>query len=174
MDFTDRMCVASQHRCKDQSTRSSVKGPVLHGHFGGAPPRKRVQAEAFDESGGGFGSSGPETPDGSFFPALLERRRRVDGASYAVAREVRVRGVSTADVDDRVRYLADVDISKPEVSRVCRKLDQVAQEFRAWDSSDPSSARPPYRGLPGVPLRICDAHKGLKTAIQITWQGSTW
>jgi putative transposase len=38
---------------------------------------------------------------GSFFPSLLERRRRVDQALFAVVMEAYLHGVSTRKVDER-------------------------------------------------------------------------
>ena len=55
-------------------------------------------------------------------PALLERRRRVDQALYAVVMEAYLHGVSTRKVDDLVKALgADSGISKSEVSRYLRR-----------------------------------------------------
>lgn len=48
----------------------------------------------------------PKLRSGSFFPALLERRRRIDQALYAVIMEAYVHGVSTRSVDDLVKALA--------------------------------------------------------------------
>ncbi len=49
---------------------------------------------------------------GSFFPSLLERRRRIDQALFAVVMEAYLHGVSTRKVDDLVRALgADTRIS---------------------------------------------------------------
>jgi putative transposase len=63
----------------------------------------------------------PKLRAGSFFPSLLERRRRVDQALFAVVMEAYLHGVSTSKVDDLVRALgADSGISKSEVSRICR------------------------------------------------------
>jgi hypothetical protein len=42
---------------------------------------------------------------GSFFPSLLERRRRIDRALFAVVMEAYVHGVSTRSVDDLVKAL---------------------------------------------------------------------
>ncbi|MFD7443931.1 transposase, partial [Streptomyces sp. NPDC059909] len=65
----------------------------------------------------------PKVRTGSFFPSLLERRRRIDRALYAVIVEAYVHGVSTRSVDDLVRALgADTGISKSEVSRLCAGL----------------------------------------------------
>ena len=73
----------------------------------------------------------PKLRAGSFFPALLERRRRVDQALFAVVMEAYVHGVSTRKVDDLVKALgADTGISKSEVSRICAGLDAEVAEFR--------------------------------------------
>jgi hypothetical protein len=73
----------------------------------------------------------PKMRTGSFFPSLLERRRRIDQALYAVIVEAYVRGVSTRSVDDLVKALgADTGISKSEVSRICGELDEPLAAFR--------------------------------------------
>jgi putative transposase len=73
----------------------------------------------------------PKLRTGSFFPCLLERRRRVDQALFAVVMEAYLHGVSTRKVDDLVRALgADTGISKSEVSRICADLDQEVTAFR--------------------------------------------
>jgi len=73
----------------------------------------------------------PKVRTGSFFPSLLERRRRIDQALYAVIVEAYVHGVSTRSVDDLVRALgADSGISKSEVSRLCAGLDAELTVFR--------------------------------------------
>jgi putative transposase len=62
---------------------------------------------------------------------LLERRRRVDQALFAVVMEAYLHGVSTRKVDDLVRALgADSGISKSEVSRICADLDGEVAAFR--------------------------------------------
>ncbi|MGA5703043.1 IS256 family transposase [Peterkaempfera bronchialis] len=73
----------------------------------------------------------PKLRSGSFFPVLLERRRRIDQALYAVIMEAYVHGVSTRSVDDLVKALgADTGISKSEVSRICQDLDGQLAAFR--------------------------------------------
>jgi transposase-like protein len=44
----------------------------------------------------------PKLRTGSFFPSLLERRRRVDQALFAVVMKAYLQGVSTRKVDDLV------------------------------------------------------------------------
>src|SRR5918999_4397077 len=72
----------------------------------------------------------PKLRTGSFFPSLLERRRRVDQALFAVVMEAYLEGVSTRKVDDLVKALgADSGISKSEVSRICQALDVEVRAF---------------------------------------------
>jgi transposase-like protein len=74
----------------------------------------------------------PKLRQGSFFPSLLERRRRIDRALFAVVMEAYVHGVSTRKVDDLVAALGvDSGISKSEVSRICRQLDVELAAFRS-------------------------------------------
>src|SRR3990170_8289045 len=73
----------------------------------------------------------PKLRAGSFFPALLEPRRRIDRALWAVVMEAYVHGVSTRKVDDLVVALGiDAGISKSEVSRICAELDVSMAAFR--------------------------------------------
>jgi transposase-like protein len=73
----------------------------------------------------------PKLGAGSFFPSLLERRRRVDQALFGVVMEAYLHGVSTRKVDDLVRALgADSGTSKSEVSRICADLDAEVAAFR--------------------------------------------
>ena len=92
----------------------------------------------------------PKLREGSFFPSLLERRRRIDRALYAVVMEAYVHGVSTRKVDDLVKALgAASGISKSEVSRICAGLDKELDRVPTAPAPGPcrgspmSSATPP-------------------------------
>jgi hypothetical protein len=85
----------------------------------------------------------PKLRAGSFFPSLLERRRRIDQALFAVVMEAYVHGVSTRKVDDLVAAMgAATGISKSEVSRICP----------TWTSRWPPPG--PVTGRRAVPLRV--------------------
>jgi putative transposase len=74
----------------------------------------------------------PKLREGSFFPALLEPRRRIDRALLAVVMEAYVHGTSTRKVDDLVKALGvEAGISKSEVSRICVELDDEVGAFRS-------------------------------------------
>ena len=73
----------------------------------------------------------PKLREGSFYPSLLEPRRRIDRALWAVIMEAFVHGVSTRKVDDLVTALGiDAGVSKSQVSRICSELDGAVGEFR--------------------------------------------
>ena len=73
----------------------------------------------------------PKLREGSFYPSLLEPRRRIDRALWAVIMEAFVHGVSTRKVDDLVTALGiDAGVSKSQVSRICGELDSAVTEFR--------------------------------------------
>jgi putative transposase len=72
----------------------------------------------------------PRVRDGSFFPVLLEPRKRAERALLAVVQEAYVQGVSTRRVDDPVKALGLEGISKSQVGRVCAALDAEVERFR--------------------------------------------
>ena len=80
----------------------------------------------------------PRVRDGSYFPALLEPRRRAERALVAVVQEAYVAGVSTRRVDDLVRTLGLQGISKSQVSLLCQELDGEVERFRTRPLCDAS------------------------------------
>ena len=72
----------------------------------------------------------PKVRTGTYFPSLLQPRRRAEQALLMVVQEAYVHGVSTRKVDDLVKALGLDGISKSEVSRICAELDPVVEAFR--------------------------------------------
>jgi putative transposase len=73
----------------------------------------------------------PKVREGAFFPSLLEPRRRVDRALWAVIMTAYVTGTSTRKVDDLVKALGvESGVSKSTVSRICEQLDEEVAAFR--------------------------------------------
>jgi transposase-like protein len=79
----------------------------------------------------------PRVRDGSFFPSLLEPRRRAERALVSVVQEAYVQGISTRRVDDLVQALGMQGISKSQVSRMCAELDKEVENFRARKLTGP-------------------------------------
>ena len=79
----------------------------------------------------------PKVTSGAYFPSLLEPRRRAEKALHAVVVEAYVNGVSTRKVDDLVRALGIDGISRSEVSRICKSLDEQVKAFLGRQSDRP-------------------------------------
>jgi putative transposase len=105
----------------------------------------------------------PRVRDGSYFPSLLEPRRRAEQALAAVVQEAYVHGVSTRKVDDLVKALGMNGISKSQVSRVCAELDGVVEGFR----SRPLSVEYPYLWLDATYLKVRENGRVVSMAVVI-------
>ncbi|MFK5635657.1 transposase, partial [Ornithinimicrobium sp. LYQ103] len=92
--------------------------------------RNGTRPKLLTTKGGDVTVALPKLRQGSFFPSILEPRRRIDQALYAVVMEAYVHGVSTRSVDDLVVALGGTGISKSEVSRICAGLDETVGAFR--------------------------------------------
>lgn len=73
----------------------------------------------------------PRVRDSSYFPSLLEPRRRAERALVAVVQEAYVQGVSTRRVDELAQTLGLTGISKSQVSALCADLDAEVERFRS-------------------------------------------
>lgn len=109
----------------------------------------------------------PKLRKGSYFPSFLEPRRRIDQALYAVVMEAYVKGVSTRSVDDLVAALGvSSGISRSEVSRICRHLDEAVGAFRTRSLAH---ARFPYIYLDATYMHVrCDHHVVSKAVVIAT------
>jgi len=85
----------------------------------------------------------PKVRVGSYFPSLLEPRRRAERALQSAVQEAYVHGVSTRKVDDLLKALGLDGMSKSEVSRICVELDA---EVEAVSLAPNHGARTPTFG----------------------------
>jgi len=81
----------------------------------------------------------PRIRQGSYFPSMLQPRKRSEQALVSVVQQAYVCGVSTRRVDQLVESLG-LRISKSEVSRIAGLLDEQVQAFR----ERPLEGRYPY------------------------------
>src|SRR3954454_1429470 len=96
-----------------------------------------------------------------YFPSFLEPRRRAEQVLVAVVQEAYVNGVSTRKVDRVVEQLG-VRMTKDQVSRLCRRLDEQVAAFR----ERPLEGRYPYLWLDAKQERVRDgAHVVSKAAV---------
>jgi putative transposase len=109
--------------------------------FIGAEPHQRTEDRTTQRNGtrdklvttaaGDLTVKIPKVRTGSFFPALLSPRRRIDVALHAVVMQAYVEGVSTRRVDDLVVAMGGTGISRSQVSRICAQLDSDVAAWRA-------------------------------------------
>jgi len=105
----------------------------------------------------------PRVRDGSYFPALLEPRRRAERALLAVVQEAYVQGVSTRRVDEVVQALGMSGISKSQVSRICSELDAEVERFRTRRLEGPY----PYVWLDATFVKVRQQGKVVSMAVVI-------
>ena len=108
--------------------------------------------------------SGERTTWRSYFPPFLEARKISEKALTAVIQEAWIGGGSTRRVDDLVQAMGLSGISKSQVSKLCKDIDERVHGFL----DRPLAVDWPYLWLDaiGVKLVISDAHEGLKAAIR--------
>jgi transposase-like protein len=104
----------------------------------------------------------PKIRQGSYFPSILEPRRRSEQALLAVVQQAYVCGVSTRRVDALVESLG-LRISKSEVSRVCQALDEHVEAFR----TRPLAGRYPYLFLDAKVEKVRDGGRVVNKALVI-------
>ena len=143
----------AEHVGAERHERSLERTGYRNGH------RERV----WDTRVGTLELQVPRVRDGSFFPSLLEPRRRAERALVTVVQEAYVQGVSTRRVDDLVQALGMRGISKSQVSRVCAELDREVERFRTRKLDGPY----PYVWLDGTFIKVREGGRVVSQAIVI-------
>ena len=105
----------------------------------------------------------PRVRDGSFYPSLLDPRKRAERALVAVVQEAYVQGVSTRRVDELVKALGIDGVSKSQVSRVCAELDDEVERFRTRRLEGPY----PYVWLDATFVKVRDGGRVVSQAVVI-------
>jgi len=106
----------------------------------------------------------PKLRAGSYFPSLLEPRRRAERALAAVVAQCYVEGVSTRRVDDVARAMGLEGISKSQVSRVCAELDEAVAAWR----SRPLDAGPyPFVWIDALSMKVREGGRVCNTAVLV-------
>ncbi len=73
----------------------------------------------------------PKLREGSYFPDwLLQPRRRAEQAFVSVIADAYLAGVSTRRVEKLVRQLGVERMSRSQVSRLAKSLDEIVEDFR--------------------------------------------
>jgi len=105
----------------------------------------------------------PKLREGSYFPSLLEPRKRSEKALLAVIQEAYVKGVSTRKVDDLVQAMGLSGVDKSKVSRITKKLDDLVKDFRQRPLEDEY----PYVWLDALYLKVRQNHRVVSLAVVV-------
>ena len=126
--------------------------------------RNGYQSRARDTRVGTMDLHIPKLREGSYFPSLLEPRRRSERALLAVIQQAYVEGVSTRQVDDLVKALGCEGISKSQVSRICQELDVVVDGFMGRPL-DPGPY--PYLWLDALTQKVREAGRIVNVSVVV-------
>lgn len=105
----------------------------------------------------------PKLRQGTYFPSLLEPRKRSEEALLAVIQQAYVLGVSTRKVDELVQALGLNGVDKSKVSRICKELDELVGEFR----QRPLTEAYPYVWLDALFLKVRQHRRVVSQAVVI-------
>jgi putative transposase len=92
----------------------------------------------------------PKLLQGSYFPPFLEPRKTAEKALVAVIQEAWIGGVSTRRVDELVQAMGLAGISKSQVSKLCKDIDERVTAFL----ERPIEGEWPYLWLDATYLKV--------------------
>jgi transposase-like protein len=105
----------------------------------------------------------PKLREGTYFPSMLEPRKRSEKALLAVIQEAYVKGVSTRKVDDLVQAMGLSGVDKSKVSRITKNLDELVRDFRHRPLEDEY----PYVWLDALYLKVRQNHRVVSLAVVV-------
>jgi transposase-like protein len=94
----------------------------------------------------------PKLRQGSYFPPFLEPRKTAEKALVMVIQEAWIGGVSTRRVDELVQAMGLTGISKSQVSKLCKDIDERVNAFL----DRPIEGEWPYLWLDATYLKVRD------------------
>jgi transposase-like protein len=106
----------------------------------------------------------PKLRAGSFFPSILEPRRRAERALASVVMACYVEGVSTRRVDEVARAMGIEGISKSQVSRICQELDELVA---AWRNRPLDTGPYPLVWMDALSMRVREGGRICSTAVLV-------
>jgi putative transposase len=105
----------------------------------------------------------PKLRKGCYFPGFLEPRRAAEKALVAVIQEAYVQGVSTRSVDELVKAMGMMGISKSQVSRLCADIDERVKTFLYR----PIEGSWPYLWIDATYVKVREAGRIVSVAVII-------
>jgi putative transposase len=113
----------------------------------------------------------PKLRQGSYFPPFLEPRKTAEKALVTVIQEAWIGGVSTRRVDELVQAMGLSGISKSQVSKLCKDIDERVSAFL----DRPIDGEWPYLWLDATYLKVRDGGRIVSVAaiiaVAVTTEG---
>lgn len=127
--------------------------------------RNGYRSRRWDTRAGTIELAIPKLRTGSYFPEwLLEPRRRAEKALASVVMQAYVEGVSTRRVDDVAKAMGIEGISSSQVSRICKDLDVIVEEWRAR----PLDAGPyPFLWIDALAIKVREGGRIVNTSVLV-------
>src|ERR1043166_230068 len=111
----------------------------------------------------------PKLRQGSYFPPFLEARKVSEKALIAVIQEAWIGGVSTRRVDELVQAMGLSGISKSQVSKLCKDIDERVTAFL----ERPIEGEWPYLWLDATYLKVREGGRIVSVAAIIAMAGAS-
>src|SRR5919199_4277080 len=127
-----------------------------------ATHRNGYRSRRWDTRAGEIELQIPKIRQGSYFPSLLQPRKRSEQALVSVVQQAYVCGVSTRRVDQLVESLG-LRISRSEVSRISAGLDEQVEAFRRR----PLEGRYPYLWVDAKVEKVRDGGRVVRKCLVI-------
>jgi putative transposase len=127
-----------------------------------ATHRNGYRSRRWDTRAGELELQIPKLRRGSYFPSFLAPRKRSEQALLQVIQQAYVAGVSTRKVDQVVESLG-LRVSRSEVSRIARGLDEQVEAFR----QRPLEGRYPYLFLDAKVEKVRDGGRVVRKCVVI-------
>jgi transposase-like protein len=127
-----------------------------------ATHRNGYRSRRWDTRAGELELQIPKLRRGSYFPSFLQPRKRSEQALLSVIQQAYVAGVSTRKVDQVVESLG-LRVSRSEVSRIAKGLDEQVEAFR----QRPLEGRYPYLWLDAKVEKVRDGGRVVRKCLVI-------
>lgn len=107
---------------------------------------------------------------GSYFPGFLEPRRTAEKAMAAVIHGAYIQGVSTRSVDELVKAMGMIGISKSQVSRLAGEIDERVNAFL----NRPLEGDWPYLWIDATYVKVRGAGRIVSVAVNRRGREHQW
>src|SRR3954454_15806499 len=131
--------------------------------------RNGYRERTLDTRLGSLNLKSPKLRTGSYFPGFLEPRKTAEKALVAVIQEAWIAGVSTRRGDDLVQAMGLSGISKSQVSKLCKDIDERVTAFL----ERPIEGEWPYLWLDATYLKVREGGRIVSVAAIIAVAVST-